>query len=312
MTAHRVLTLFVCALVVAASTEVHAQALDDAVVLPKGDLVVANIYVHDSWDHYWEGSLKRTNGNIGTLTTRVNALGAAYGLSDAVTVMAGAPYVWTRASQGVLHSMRGLQDITFAMKFRAVNRPMSPVGAFRLLGVMGGGLPLTDYTPDFQPLSIGMGAGRLLGRLTASVEPASGWFTNGSGGYTVRGGVTLDRPYYFTEDRLVFSDSVVMPNVFDYSVTTGVARRRYMGAFGLSQIYTLGGGDIRRQDMPFVSNRMNFTTLSAMVQAPVPRLSRLAAQFGYRYTVHGRNVGQATTLSGGVVYRLSSLGEDSQ
>ena len=34
-------------------------------------------------------------------------------------------------------------------------------------------------------------------------------------------------------------------------------------AFSLSQQQTLGGGDIRRQDMPFVSNRMNFSGWAA-------------------------------------------------
>ena len=28
------------------------------------------MYGSDSWDEYWEGTLRRSNGNIGTVTTR--------------------------------------------------------------------------------------------------------------------------------------------------------------------------------------------------------------------------------------------------
>jgi hypothetical protein len=48
-----------------------------------------------------------------------------------------------------------------------------------------------------------------------------------------------------------------------------------------SQQYTLGGGDIRRQDMPFVSNRMNVSRVGAMIMAPIPKLHRLSFEFAW-------------------------------
>jgi hypothetical protein len=229
-----------------------------------------------------------------------------------LNVFTAVPYVWTRASQGVLHGMRGFQDITLAAKYTLFERPTTRLGSLRAFAVASGGIPLTDYTPDFQPLSIGMGSRRLSGRLTLSVQPASGWFANGSAAYTWRGSVTLDRPYYHTDGQLFFSDQVEMPSVFDYTAVAGFARRRVMAAFGFSQQHTLGGGDIRRQDMPFVSNRMNFSRVGGMVIAPIPKLENLAGQFSYTYTVVGRNVGQATTMSTGLVYRLPFLGRTAQ
>ena len=64
--------------------------------------------------------------------------------------------------------------------------------------------------------------------------------------------------------------------------------------FAFSQQQTLGGGDIRRQDMPFPSNRMNFIKVGGMVMYPVPKLRALAFQFSYAYTAHGpeRRAGQ--------------------
>src|SRR5207344_3170623 len=97
-------------------------------------------------------------------------------------------------------------------------------------------------------------------------------------------------PYFYTDGEFVMSDKVDMPNMFDYIVSAGYMRRGTMSAVSLSQQQTLGGGDIRRQDMPIVSNRMNFVKLGAMGMYPIPKLQRLAVQAAYSYMVDGRNV----------------------
>ena len=51
-----------------------------------------------------------------------------------------------------------------------------------------------------------------------------------------------------------------------------------MTTVSFSQQRTLGGGDIRRQDMPFVSNRMNFSKVGAMAMYPIPKLAHLEFQ----------------------------------
>ena len=285
------------------SAPAAAQTVDDSVMLRPHELVVGSVYSHDSWNEYWEGTLKRDNGNIGTLTTRTNAWFANYGVTERLTVLGSIPHVWTTASQGVLHRMRGFQDLTIAAKYRLLDHP-TPAGALRAMAVAGGGFPLTDYTPDFQPLSIGFGSRRLSGRGTLSLQNESGWFATGSLAYTWRSGVTLDRPFYYTEDQLFFTDQVDMPNVFDYLATVGWGTSRIQTAFAFSQQRTLGGGDIRRQDMPFVSNRMNFSRVGGMVSAPVPGLRTLAVQVHYGNTIAGRNVGQSSTLTTGLSYRL--------
>ena len=281
-----------------------AQAIDDGVLLAKKELVVGSVYSHDSWTDYWEGALKRDNGNIGTLTTQTNAWFANYGATDRLTVLGVVPHVWSNASQGVLHSMRGFQDLTVAAKYRLFDRS-TRVGTLRAIVVAAGGFPLTDYTPDFQPLSIGFGSKRLSGRGTLNLQRESGWLATGSMAYTWRSGVTLDRPFYYTDNQIFFTDQVDMPNVLDYIATVGFAKPRVQTAFAFSQQHTLGGGDIRRQDMPFVSNRMNFSRLGAMVAAPIPGVARLSAQVQYGYTIAGRNVGQSTTFTTGLVYRMA-------
>jgi hypothetical protein len=76
--------------------------------------------------------------------------------------------------------------------------------------------------------------------------------------------------------------------------------------YAFTQQRTLGVGDIRRQDRPFPSNRMNFTKVGGMVMHPVPKLRALAAQFAYAYTATGRNVGQAHSFTAGVLYTFNA------
>jgi hypothetical protein len=137
-----------------------------------------------------------------------------------------------------------------------------------------------------------------------SFEAKAGWFLVGSTAYTWRYNVTLDRPYYFTQNQLFLTDQVDMPDAFDYAVTGGYMKNGLMIMIPFSQQRMQGGGDIRRQDMPFVSNRMNFSKIGAMLRYPLPRLNNVAVWVGYGYTLDGRNVGQASTITGGLLYTL--------
>jgi len=283
-----------------------AQTIDDGIMVAERSLFTGDIYGHDAWDHYWEGALKRENGNIGTVTTQTNLWYANYGVTDRLNVIAMVPYVWTEASQGVLHGSQGFQDLTMAAKWNFFHRPSTKAGAVRTFAVVSAGIPLTDYNIELLPLSIGNRSSRLSGRFTANVQTGPGWYVDGSTAYTWRSSTTLDRPYFFTNDEFVMSDEVNMPNVFDYAVHVGYLKNGLNTHFAFSRQQTLGGGDIRRQDMPFVSNRMNFIKLGGMAMYPVPKLNALAVQFSYAYTATGRNVGQANSMTIGLLYTFNS------
>jgi hypothetical protein len=305
-------TLTLLTLLAAPAMPLQAQTIEDGIMLGRGALFTGTLYTHDSWDEYWEGPLKRDNGNIGTLTTQTTTWFANYGVTDRLNVIAAVPYVRTRASQGVLHGMQGVQDLTVAGKYSVIDGAPTRVGALRAIAGVAVGIPLTDYTPDFQPLSIGMGSKRLSGRFTMNLQSEPGWFVNGSTAYTWRRAVTLDRPFYFTDGRFFMTDQVEMPGVFDYVLSGGYLKHGLMIQGAFSQQRVQGGGDIRRQDMPFVSNRMNFSRLGGLVMAPVPKLRDLAFQFSYAYTIEGRNVGQSTTMTAGLSYRFHFLGRPAQ
>ena len=286
----------------ACSAPLRAQTIDDGLMMSKRTLCTGFLYTHDSWDQYWEGTLKRGNGNIGTISTQTVMWAGNYGVTDRLNVIAMTPYVWTNASQGVLHGMSGFQDLTVAVKYNLLETAFTSHGNLRAIIVASGGLPMSDYTPDFQPLSIGLASKRFSGRFTLNFQTKQGWYVNGSAAYTWRDNVTLDRSSYYTDGRLYLSNEVAMPDVFDYTVTAGYLKGGFQVPISFSQQSTLGGGDIRRQDMPFVSNRMNYSKVDAEVVYYLPKLKDLSVRAMGTYRVSGRNVGQGTTLTAGLLY----------
>ncbi len=280
-----------------------AQTFTDGLMMNSKDLCTGFIYSSDSWKNYWEGPLKRDNGNIGTLTTKSVAWMGAYGITDKINVIAMVPYVWTHASKGTLHDMSGVQDLSVGAKYNVFKKA---IGTSELSTFVVGSFstPLSDYTPDFLPLSIGLAAKKLAGRFTTHYKLSSGWYATGNIGYTWRSNVTLDRPAYYTDGQLTMSNEVWMPNVLDYSFNVGYINHGMQAFVGFTQQNTLGGGDIRRQDMPFASNRMNFSKIDATVKYFIPKINSLAVWAGIGYTLTGRNVGQSTYYMGGLLYTL--------
>ena len=112
--------LFALALVASLPVALRAQTIQDGVMLSKGQLFTGGLYARESWDQYWEGPLKRENENIGTITTQANIWYANYGLTNRLNVIGAVPYVWTQASQGVLHGIDGFQDLTLAAKYHHI------------------------------------------------------------------------------------------------------------------------------------------------------------------------------------------------
>lgn len=279
-----------------------AQTVDDGLMMPKRTLSAGVLYSHDSWDQYWEGTLKRSNGNIGTLTTQGVTLVGAYAVTDRLGLLAALPYIWTHASQGVLHDLSGFQDLALAAKYRLLSTGPGSHGTFSAFVGGVAALPTSNYTPDFYPLSIGTAGRRASGHLTLDFQGNSPWFANASASYMWCSNVRLNRNSYYTDGQLYMTNQVVMPNVVDYTVSAGIDRGRWRIPVSLVQQRTLGGGDIRRQDMPFVSNRMDFVKLGGGLMYEMPK--NLSVSLGAAHVLTGRNVGQSTTFTSGLFYAL--------
>ena len=101
--------------------KLKAQTEWDAIMMNKNQLCIGPMYTHSSWKNYWEGTLKRDNLNLGTVTSQSVMIGANYGITDNLNVMVAAPYVWTKASAGTLKGQSGIQDVSAFVKWRAIN-----------------------------------------------------------------------------------------------------------------------------------------------------------------------------------------------
>lgn len=299
--------LLAAAFVFAALSSLRAQTIEDGIMIPKRAVFSGTLYTHDAWNHYWEGTYNRTNGNLGAVTTQTVVYSANYGVFDRLDVMGMVPYVWTNASQGVLHGQEGFQDLSLAVKYELIRLPLRRFGTVRFFPVVSGSIPMTSYEPDFQPISIGLHSKTIAPRATLNFQGLRGLYVNGSAAYVFRGNVTLDRNYYYTNNQLYLSSQVAMPNQFEYVATAGYRGHGWMLIGNFAQQQTRGGGDIRPQDLPFVSNRMNFSKAGASAVVPVPlRLFHgLQYWFSYSNTFDGRNVGESNTFRSALMYQVA-------
>ncbi len=279
----------------------QSQTITDGLMMAKGAFCTGPMYTSDSWKNYWEGPLKRDNPNIGTITTNMFTWMGNYGINEKLNVIGMASYVWTNASGGTLHQMEGVQDLTLAVKYRFLKQEVGS-GTLRAFGVLSGSIPLTNYSPDFLPLSIGLQSKTIAPRLNVNYTMNNGWFASVSGSYVFRSNITLDRPSYYTDGQLFLTDEVAMPNQFSFFGSVGYIKNGLQAEINYMQQNTLGGGDIRRQDMPFASNRMNYGKIGATLMYYLPMAKNVALRASAMYTVAGRNVGQSTTLMGGILY----------
>ncbi|HQQ97336.1 MAG TPA: transporter [Cyclobacteriaceae bacterium] len=295
----RIMLLMVCLM----ATRTFGQTLTDGLMMPDKNLCTGFVYSVDQWKNYWEGTLKRDNQNIGTLTTQRVTWMASYGIGRKVNLIAMLPYVTTNASGGTLHGQQGIQDLTIGAKYRWLEKK-SDAGTFRAYAAGTFSTPATRYTPDFFPLSLGFGSTNLSGRLTMNYLLPMGLYFNLSGALTHRSNVTLDRPSYYTNNTFYETNQVWMPATVDGQVDIGYHKQALQVQVSYKQLNTLGGGDIRRQDMPFVSNQMNASVMEALVMYYVPKPKGLAIRSSASYVVAGRNVGQTTSLMAGLMYTI--------
>jgi hypothetical protein len=227
----------------------------------------------------------------------------AYGITNKINVISMLPYIKTRASQGTLHGLTGIQDLSVAIKYNFFQFKTEK-NMFRTYAVLNFSTPIGNYTPDFFPLSIGTHTTNIAYRLTTYFRIEQGFFVNASAGYTWRSNTRLDRPSYYDGKDFYLSDEVKMPNVFDVAASIGYNKGPIMASLDFMQQNTLGGGDIRRQDMPFVSNKMNFTKAGVTAMYYLAKPKGLALRGTANYAFAGRNVGQTTSFAAGALYTI--------
>lgn len=278
-----------------------AQTDIDAIMMAKDNFCVGGTYSHSSWDHYWEGTLKRNNQNIGTVSTNMYSLMGNYGITNKLNFLFGVPYISTKASAGTLHNSRGIQDLNVWLKWMPIEKKLNSTSVFSLYGLAGASTPLTNYQADYLPLTLGLHCSTLSGRVMADYQHRA-FFATASGTYQYRSNITIDRTAYYTTS-MHLTNKVEMPDMLSYNVRTGIRTFHVIAEVFFQQNRTLGGFDIRRNDMPFPSNRMNASIAGVHFKYTfVKKLPSLSIEAGSSYVLNGRNVGQATEFNGSVFY----------
>ena len=281
------------------SSTLSAQTDIDAVMMEKNGFCVGPLYSYSSWKNYWEGTLKRENLNLGTLSTQMYSVMGNYGITNKLNVLFGLPYVKTKASAGQLNGQEGVQDLSLWVKWKAFSKKIAS-GRLSLIAIGGYSFPISDYTADFLPMSIGLESKNLSLRGMADYQRGS-WFGTVSGTYVVRSNITLDRNSYYTTE-MHYSDEVDMPDAVSFNIRAGYRDKGLIAEAVFDHWNTLGGFDITRNNMPFPSNEMDMSRIGFNFKYDMPFHPQLSITGNVMTTISGRNVGQATGYNAGIFY----------
>ncbi len=287
-----------------ATIHLCAQTETDGLMMPKKMLCLGGIYQNSTWNDYWEGTFKRENLNLGTVTTNTFMFMPNYGITDELNLLVGANYVTTNASAGTLLGQKGFQNISFTLKFKALEKK-NKKSTFSLIGLAGFTVPMSDYNPDYLPLSLGLGCKEGIFRIMGDYQ--YGKFTATlSGAYIRRGNIKIDRDAYFTNDEYIYSNEVIMPDVITNTMRIGFRSNQFVADIAYENMITLGKiFDITRNNMPFPSNTMNQSKIGINGKFNFKKPNGLALVGGYTKVLEGRNVGQAKTFYTGIFYVLN-------
>lgn len=278
-----------------------AQTDMDAIMMGKRQLCIGPGYSSSSWKNYWEGTLKRENLNLGTVSSQAFLLMGAYGITGKLNVLFNAPYIATKASAGTMHGMKGVQDLSLFIKWMPIEKEIGN-GTFSLYTIGGVSFPLTNYVADFLPLSIGLRSKTASARLMLDYQVGN-IFATASATYVLRDNIKIDRTAYYTTEAHL-TNEVEIPNASNFNFRAGYRSNKLIAEAVLNKWTTLGGFDITRNNMPFPSNKMNATTVGVNFKYVITKNHALALIGGGNVAVAGRNSGQATTIYGGIFYVL--------
>lgn len=294
----RHLYLFVFLLI---AGKISGQSPNDGLMMPQGQLCILGQYSNSKWENYWQGETKRSNLNLGEFTNQNAMLMANYGITKDFNIMVGLPYVWTKASASYITGQKGIQDLSVFLKYQAFEVE-GLGGAFKLQGTGGLSAPVSNYTADLMPFSIGLHSKTASLRAIVNYTANFGLYATVQGGHTWRSTTKADRESYIFNNELIYSEIMPVPNVFDYSARLGFIKPRFQAEVWYDAFTGLSGDDIRYNEAPQATNKM--AAAQAGVFAKYFVTKRLGLLATVSQVLSGRNSGEALTFSAGATYFL--------
>jgi len=275
-----------------------AQTDIDGLMMQKNFFCVGPTAGYSSFKNYWEGTLKRDNLNMGRVSATNFMIMGNYGITNRLNVLFGLPYIKTKASAGQMAGQKGLQDLSIWVKWVGYEKHIAK-GDLQAIIIGGYSAPVSNYSPDILPLSIGLHSRAATIRLMADYQRGH-WFGTASYSYVARNNVKLDRYTYYTTE-MHYSNEVRMPDASQWNFRAGYRSEVLIAELVFNKWTTLGGFDIPRNGMPFVSNKMNATSIGINAKYETP-LNGLSIVANGSTTLAGRNVGQSTGFNAGIFY----------
>ena len=291
----------ICCFLISYNTTI-AQTDVDAIMMPKKNFCGGVMYGNSSWKNYWEGTFKRDNQNLGNVSTSMVSIMGNYGLSNKLNLIFSLPYIQTKASAGTLKGQKGIQDISFVVKYMPLEMEFKH-STFSVYTIGSVSAPLSNYVADFLPMSIGLQSKTASARILVDYQ-IHHWFVSISRAYIARRNINIDRTAYYTTE-MHYSNEVSMPDATNFNARIGYRSDRIIAEAILDQFTTQGGFDIRKNDMPFPSNKMDATKIGVNAKYTFgKKLSGLSAVGGANFVIAGRNVGQSNSVMFGAFYQM--------
>ncbi|WP_231131569.1 hypothetical protein [Flavobacterium hydrophilum] len=287
-----------------------AQTDIDALMMNKNNFCFGAVYQYSSWEKYWEGTFKRENLNLGTVSTKGVAAMCAYGITDKLNFLFSIPYLETNATAGTMKGQKGMQDLVLTVKYIPFEKTVDNT-TYSLFVLGSYSMPTSDYTADYLPLSIGLRSKTGTLRLMGDVQVRN-FFTTLSAAYIKRSNIKIDRNSYLT-DEIHYTNEVNMPDVMNFNLRLGYRSNWLIAEAIIDHTITQSGGfDITKNNMPFPSNTMNAFKLGLNAKYTLKKIPELAIVGGYNVVTEGRNVGEATSFYGGLFYLINFKNKNNQ
>jgi hypothetical protein len=294
----RIFSTIICVLT---GLTLSAQTPTDGLMMPQGQLCILGQYANGSWENYWQGETKRSNSNLGTLTTQSALLMGNYGITDKLNVMLGLPYIWTSSDVSYITGQKGLQDLAVWVKYQILEK-RALGGAFKIQATGGLSTPVSNYTADLLPFSIGLQSKTASFRGVLNYTADFGLYVTAQAGHTWRSAINVDRNSYLFDNQLIYSDEMPVPNVFDYSARIGFIKPRYQAEVWYDAFTGLSGDDIRYNEAPQATNKMAAGQVGIFGKYFITK--RFAVLASVSQVLQGRNVGESLTWAAGATYFL--------
>ncbi len=243
----------------------------------RGHGTMALGFTLESYDEFWAGREKTSAPPLGEIETRSSSLYFRWGFTDDLSLVVNGAYVDAAADGPSGLEDAGFQDLSVLLAQRLWSRKSGSV-EHSLVGALGIRTPTESYVAD-SPVARGDETTDGLVRLVYLLR-RGGLYWSQQIGYDLRGDDAPDGYPLYTE--------------------VGYSAGRFTTIATFSRLFSASGTDIGDPGFTFPSNREEVVRLGLKA---VVRLDPHWALFvGAFDTLDGRNTGDATGYSGGLVF----------